>query len=680
MIYYRHAADPAPGVIVNLTTNGVLLDAQWYQVQWASDPQLFGVPFGRTESTYYETEFELGRYTQQFSPLPPERWATLRANRSLHFRIGAGDVADPSEASWDWTAPEEIRINHDPVANAGPSRQVAVDTNGSVAETVTLDAAGSSDEDPGSTLSYEWRLSEAAPLDPSAFGKPDFEAFVDATQQQLEATQGSTPEPFPLGATVPQTAYGRYTFELTVTDDDPASQKSGRRGTDSDTVTVTLNGPVTDLEILSPTAASPDRVYRIPESSEPGVEVQWQLSPALLSALTAAGGSYTLRASFRRHEPGGTGDVVYHEFALLRDRTTGSFTWPLTDVRAGGSVPAPRGQYDVVLEILDTFMMEVSLADHSTSAEELAAIDLDRPGLWADQYLVGIEVDENVFRGRYIVADFDVNSSTLEAAHTAALDQILWNGGDDLVVDAIVGRASQTGPEGNNLHLSLGRANGVAQHLISKGLDPARIQSVDGVGSMQPLQDEPGAELDINRSAEIQYRVAYYLPPKARVPPPSKPQDPKHSYRWAIRLQTSGGASYVLGVGFALGEIARLSKTAAIDPNDQQSIENAIEERRHGGFAAVGAGIGLSSPGANPWGDWSYFEFSDGNSQIQRTMDDFDGAFTQLKDLSGGFLVGYSISYISFPVLGVYLIPVGGLHLGKVGAEASITFGRWRFQ
>lgn len=95
------------------------------------------------------------------------------------------DVSNPASPTLTGQNPPSITgnldppaapVNHAPVANAGPDQAVAV------AQTVQLDGRGSSDPDPGTTLTYAWTLSKpagsAAALSSAAAVQPTFVADV----------------------------------------------------------------------------------------------------------------------------------------------------------------------------------------------------------------------------------------------------------------------------------------------------------------------------------------------------------------------------------------------------------------------------------------------------------------------------------------------------------------------
>jgi len=72
----------------------------------------------------------------------------------------------------------------------------------------------------------------------------------------------------------------------------------------------------------------------------------------------------------------------------------------------------------------------------------------------------------------------------------------------------IVGRASQTGPEANNLTLSTDRAQAVGSYLLDRPGVPALLH-VGGLGDMVPVIDAPSEEISCNRFAAFEFTVDY---------------------------------------------------------------------------------------------------------------------------------------------------------------------------
>jgi hypothetical protein len=80
-----------------------------------------------------------------------------------------------------------------------------------------------------------------------------------------------------------------------------------------------------------------------------------------------------------------------------------------------------------------------------------------------------------------------------------------------LEIEAVIGRASQTGNESNNQSLSEARARAVLDELETLAIQP--LPPFGGVGSSQPIADLPGQESELNRSVEIRmwYDLAFHF-------------------------------------------------------------------------------------------------------------------------------------------------------------------------
>jgi len=82
---------------------------------------------------------------------------------------------------------------------------------------------------------------------------------------------------------------------------------------------------------------------------------------------------------------------------------------------------------------------------------------------------------------------FDFDKAVLRPAGRVALDDFLGKlKGIDLEVITAVGHADRFGSEAYNQRLSEQRAAAVKAYLVSKGIEPNRIQT-EGKGEMQPV-------------------------------------------------------------------------------------------------------------------------------------------------------------------------------------------------
>ncbi len=128
-------------------------------------------------------------------------------------------------------------------------------------------------------------------------------------------------------------------------------------------------------------------------------------------------------------------------------------------------------------------------------------------------------LDNVRFEASFVLSNFAVNSSELTDEHRGILDDlaatILSQGvatTDNTAVatviefDQLLGRASQTGNEENNLELSRARAEAVRRRLSDSGL--SYLPAVTALGSSEPLIDSDQDEIEINRSVEVKMLVS----------------------------------------------------------------------------------------------------------------------------------------------------------------------------
>lgn len=106
---------------------------------------------------------------------------------------------------------------------------------------------------------------------------------------------------------------------------------------------------------------------------------------------------------------------------------------------------------------------------------------------------------------RMLLSGFGVNRDQLTAEHRTQLDGLIAVGRQfrALRIIDIVGRASATGNEPNNVVLSQGRAAAASSYLLLGGVSADRTGEVRGVGSADPILDVGPAEEPFNRSVEI---------------------------------------------------------------------------------------------------------------------------------------------------------------------------------
>jgi outer membrane protein OmpA-like peptidoglycan-associated protein len=102
---------------------------------------------------------------------------------------------------------------------------------------------------------------------------------------------------------------------------------------------------------------------------------------------------------------------------------------------------------------------------------------------------------------------FDFNKSLIKPAGVQALAPVVQALRDQPTLRAeLVGHTDSVGSDQYNLRLSLRRAEAVRNHLVSQGIDPARI-TVDGKGKSQPeVPNDTEANRAKNRRVDITLR------------------------------------------------------------------------------------------------------------------------------------------------------------------------------
>lgn len=113
-----------------------------------------------------------------------------------------------------------------------------------------------------------------------------------------------------------------------------------------------------------------------------------------------------------------------------------------------------------------------------------------------------------------LLPDFEVNRVSLTNEHLTEIEglaEILLSH-PALEIEMLVGRASQTGDESNNISLSKARAQAVADELERLSIYPPA--PTIGLGSSEPIQNVPNVESEFNRSVEISlwYDLSYHFP------------------------------------------------------------------------------------------------------------------------------------------------------------------------
>ena len=217
MNYIVHDSNDTLFVLVE---NGSLF---FVRARWATDSGLLQTPpVGTiTATNYTETP---STWVSQASPstpvtlsIDPLFWAQVRGQTRnvfvvVEYRFSASDP-------WSTAASHTFIVNHDPVADAGPTQVVQLDATGMTSADVKLDASNSDDADlhastnpDAGPLHFRWRLTSTPP-GATGFLPQVAAALPDAAQ----------PLVIPRQVTIPSGQRGIYRFGLTVTDNDIAT-------------------------------------------------------------------------------------------------------------------------------------------------------------------------------------------------------------------------------------------------------------------------------------------------------------------------------------------------------------------------------------------------------------------------------------------------------------------------
>jgi hypothetical protein len=250
--------------------------------------------------------------------------------------------------------------------------------------------------------------------------------------------------------------------------------------------------------------------------------------------------------------------------------------------------------------------------------------DFDHDRIRRSLLLVADFLDGGVALGnrvqfRLLLQDFGVDEDVLTTEHQDQLDSLLELARkfNPLRIVEVVGRASRTGPERDNVALSERRCTSVTSYLLSGGLHQDRIGEVRPVGSSEPVLDVGPLEEPFNRSVEVSWAFD-------RVP--RLPQLDDATMGWTVqfgqdvawtfvgsqrltlrRLDTGetrhGTFSYTdaslsAGIFGGLGEMFRQARRAA-GPVAADLVEESLEQlppawQKFLGEAAADALLGLS--------------------------------------------------------------------------------------
>lgn len=125
--------------------------------------------------------------------------------------------------------------------------------------------------------------------------------------------------------------------------------------------------------------------------------------------------------------------------------------------------------------------------------------------LVAEHVLRGGDPDPEKLSFRMLLTDFAIDTDVLTDEHKAQLDELVALSGrfrSTRVLD-VIGRASRTGSEANNLDLSLRRARAASAYLLLAGFRDSRLADPRELGSADPIVDVGDMEEPFNRSVEL---------------------------------------------------------------------------------------------------------------------------------------------------------------------------------
>ncbi|HKP43912.1 OmpA family protein [Mycobacterium sp.] len=239
-------------------------------------------------------------------------------------------------------------------------------------------------------------------------------------------------------------------------------------------------------------------------------------------------------------------------------------------------------------------------------------------------------VQRSRMRETHFVDDFDVNSSALLVKHTdllAGYIEFLREYPDSTVV-ALVGRASQTGPEANNHQLSRDRAERVRAYLIANGIPEDRVAQAAFHGSEEPRVNVPGREEAMNRSVELVFEWVNML-----VDPAYLAGD---SMNWKLDLTVTFGVGVGIGGQVQMGRLTNLT-TGEFRPVSAWILGIDMGES----LIATAA-----TSGGLPFGNDGVFSMPSPPGAVG--FDWFDGRFIVLTSVGASAIVGADHSTVRF--------------------------------
>ncbi|AUV82550.1 hypothetical protein C2R22_13635 [Salinigranum rubrum] len=221
-----------------------------------------------------------------------------------------------------------------------------------------------------------------------------------------------------------------------------------------------------------------------------------------------------------------------------------------------------------------------------------------------------VEHGDQWVKGKVLLADFDVGSSSLKQQHKSFLRDQLMPVLEDGKIPLIEGHASRTGPADENQQLSEDRAKAVRDFLVEElGLPAHRILDVTGVGESEPVDAGGPIEDPAERSVVLQYRAYTPVPVIDRPETPVDPEGQKKYTKWRMRLDFEPKNTLEeLVSGEGLIEQALKQKTIDVilenrEEENPQTLKGKIL------FRGIHVGIWLNTPPEGPTStDWLDFE------------------------------------------------------------------------
>jgi hypothetical protein len=236
------------------------------------------------------------------------------------------------------------------------------------------------------------------------------------------------------------------------------------------------------------------------------------------------------------------------------------------------------------------------------------------------------------FATNQLIFDFAVDSPVLLAEHERILDDLreYVTVNPEATIIAIVGRASQTGPDSNNDALAFDRAETVRAHLLATGLPESRIGPTVAAGSSRPLINVPGREAAVNRSVEL-------LLDWEHVPTPPPAPSGIGATRWRLELAMTFGGSAGIGGQIQVGRLFKLGP-------GQREVSRAVTAWIAGADVAksVGPVAAYDAPIPSPIDEEGVF-----TTAAAVDFDWFDGRLMFVASAGGSAIIGAAVTMIT---------------------------------